>query len=57
MKTILDSNGRILYRVLPCGSVTNKTGHLIGRIRNGTTYNRDGKIVARAEAPGLLLTS
>ncbi len=57
MKTILDNNGRLLYRVLPCGAVTNKTGHLIGRIRNGTTYNRDGKIVARAEAPGLLLNS
>ncbi len=57
MKTILDSNGRILYRVLPGGSVTDKAGRLIGRVQNGHTFNRNGKIVARCEAPGLLLNS
>lgn len=56
-QTAYDLNGRILYRVLPSGSVTSKTGHLLGRIRNGHTENRNGKIIARVEAPALLLNS
>lgn len=57
MKTTYDSKGKILYRVHSGGSVTDKNGRLLGRVKNGRTENRNGRIVARCEAPGLLLNS
>lgn len=56
-QTIRSPEGKILYRVHSNGSVTDKSGRLLGRVRNGQTEDRNGRLVARSEAPGLLLNS
>ena len=55
---IRDNSGNIKFTVRTMGvgvrSVFDKSGNLLGTVRNGNTYDKTGKLVAQGEDIGIL---
>lgn len=52
---VKNSNGKLVGRIHHNGDVYSDSGKLLGRARNGRTYDASGKLLLDKELPGYLL--
>ena len=52
---INDDRGSRIGWINEDGSVYDRNGNYLGRVKDGKTYNKSGSIIAYGEVPGLLM--